>query len=588
MTKKSQHPLLYYIRLNPGFFFWGMFFLIITNILDGYWPMILKTGIDQITNKEAVAILQTTCLQLFGILVALAGTRFLWRILFGRYHTYAAEELRNRLFRHYLRMGPSFFQKNPLGELMSLITNDIQVFRNGIGSGVLILVDGIVIMIVVLPLMLAMNPSWTWKTLIFLPLVPILIWQIHKMIFERYFIQQDKLAALSGVSQEIVSGIRVIKSFAQENNQLANYNTYSKTLEEHSNRVARVDSLFVPIMQFGVITGTVILLFISGQDVIAGVATVGTFVAFQRYILKMVWPMTALGLGISQFQKGMASYARIKNVLDQTSDIPDHGTRELKNFESLEVRNLTFAFGDSQKPTLKDVSFTLRRGETLGIVGTVGSGKSTLLNLLNRLYPAPENSILINGYDIAEYTQNSLREQFVFIPQEPFLFSVSVDENIRYGMTSEMQEPAEHWAELVDIRGEIESLPAGFASQLGERGVNLSGGQKQRLTIARGLIKRSSVIFLDDSLSAVDTKTEHAIQRDVFAKSTEQTKVIVSHRVSSVQNSDQILVLNNGSVEAIGTHHELLESSPTYRRMVDIQKHQGEEKGDETRDEVPS
>lgn len=571
----NRHPLWYYIRKNKKHFSLGMFFLILTNIADGLYPLILKKGIDQISDGLSMKDIGPTALLFFATMATLAATRYGWRVFFGRYHTLAAEDLRNRIFHHLTTMGPQFFKRNPIGELMSLITNDVQSFRQAIGSGVLILVDGFVIILIVLPLMIWMEPEWTVKTLIFLPLVPFLIWKVTKLIFERYKIQQDKLSELSGFSQEIVSGVRVIKSFAREKDQLNAYNNLSSNYEKVCNRVASVDSLFSPVMQFGVATGTVILFFVASDDLLAGTATIGTFVAFQRYISKMVWPMTALGLGFSQFQKGMASYSRIKNVLLSKTDIPDEGCVEIKDFEKLKVQNLSFQFPEANTPALKDISFEIQAGQKVGLVGPVGSGKTTLLHLLTRLYPAPRNTVFINDHELHEISQRSLHMQVAFVPQEPFLFSESISENMGMGRdSSEALENEEilHWAQVVDIKKEVEELPHQFQSELGERGVNLSGGQKQRLTIARGLMTRAPMIILDDSLSAVDHKTEKTIQDQLSNQlDKKKTQLIVTHRLSAIENADQIIVLNQGTIEAIGTHKELIQKSPTYRRMAEIQ-----------------
>lgn len=575
-----QNPLWYYIRKHKKHFSLGMFFLLLTNTLDGLYPLILARGIDQIASGQPLREVGMTTLLFLGSMTLLAGSRFCWRVFFGRYHTLAAEDLRNRIFKHFTTMGPQFFKKNPIGELMSLITSDVQYFRRGIGSGVLVLVDGVSIICVVLPLMIWLNPHWTWKTLIFLPLVPFLILKVTRLIFKYYKIQQDRFAELSGISQETIAGIRVIKSFALENRRLQFYNQKSLEFEKSANRTAQVDSLFGPVMQFGVASGTVILLFVAADDVLTGAATIGTFVAFQRYISKMVWPMTALGMGLSQYQKGMASFERIKSILLEPTDIPDQGQIEIKSFESLEVKNLTYQFPENTQPTLKEISLKIQAGEKIGIVGPVGSGKTTLLHLLNRLYPAPLGTIFVNGHELTEITQRSLHSQIAMVPQEPFLFSESVSENMKMGLDDQTlaqieNHEVEHWASVVDIKHEVDALPHQFQSQLGERGVNLSGGQKQRLTIARGLMTRAPVLMLDDSLSAVDHKTEKVIQNQLHqqlnGQSFKKTQVIVTHRLSAIENADQIFVMNNGRIEATGTHQELMKSNSIYQRMAEIQ-----------------
>ncbi len=600
-----KNPLLFYIRQNQRSFVLGMIFLIITNSLDAAYPLFIKKVLDEVTAQGLPAILPNgftpsseaarniglNCGLFFLTMLGLAITRYCWRLFFGRYHTEAAEDLRNRIFKHLTTMGPSFFMKNSVGELLSVLVSDVQSFRNAIGAGVLIFFDGTIIIAIVLPLMIWLEPSWTWKTLIFLPLIPFMIKQLTKIIFATFKTQQTRLAELSGVSQEIVSGIRVIKSFAQESNRLKFYNRYNASYEEACLQTARWDALFMPVMEFGVASGSVILLFVAGPDVFSGAATIGTLVAFQRYISKMVWPMTALGMGYSQYQKGMASFSRIREIFTQQTDIPDNGHIELSQFKDLEVKNLSFRFPDGTENVLENINFQIKAGELVGLVGPVGSGKTTLLHLLTRLYPAQPGQVLVNGISLEQIRQENLHSLISMVPQEAFLFSETIAENMAFGLTKTQSEGEatteltnqkilSHWATAVDIENEISHLPQGFNSQLGERGVNLSGGQKQRLTIARSLITNAPVVLLDDSLSAVDVNTENKIKGSLKnlehnqSESNEpalRTRIIVAHRISSIENSDKIIVLNEGKVAAIGKHADLLKSCEIYQKMALIQ-----------------
>ncbi len=569
------NPIWFYIKTNKRPFIIGLSFLFVTNLLDSLYPLVLKQAIDLIVAKQSFESIFHVAILFFVLMSTLAVTRYYWRVFFGRYHTLAAEDLRNRIFQHITKMSPQFFSKNPVGELMSLITNDVQSFRQGIGSGILVLVDATTLVCFILPLMLKLNWYWTVCCLVFVPVVPFLIQKITNLIFKYYKEQQDSLSALSGVAQEIIAGIRVIKSFAQENNRLKIYNFKSSDFEQKSNRTARADAFFTPVMEFGVASGTVILLFIAADDVISGAASIGTLVAFQKYINKMVWPMTAFGLGFSQLQKGLASFERIKNLLEQKTEIPDDGKVQIKSFESLEVRGLNFQYSGSEILTLKNIHFKISKGQVVYLVGPVGSGKTTLLHLLNRLYAGPPNTIFINNIPIEQISQRSLHSQMVLVTQEPFLFSESVYENLVFAETEEKEQiDAKEWAQLVDIDQEIEKLPDQYNSLLGERGVNLSGGQKQRLTIARGLITRAPCLMLDDSLSAVDVKTEKAIQQRLQSQNPGQTQIIVSHRLNQAIDADLIIVMNNGEIEAQGSYHQLLNSSITFKKLVEIQAHE--------------
>lgn len=568
----TQRPLWFYIKNNPRAFSLGMLFLLITNTLDGLYPLLMKLAIDQIEKQVPLNDIARTCVIFFALMSGLAISRYAWRSFFGQFHTYAAEHIRQTIFRHITSLGPNFFQKKPVGELMSLMTNDVQSFRQAIGPGVLILADGIIIILVVLPIMAMLNWSWTWKTLVFLPLVPFLIWNIMRLIHKNYKIQQDRFSELTGVAQETVGGIRVIKSFAQEDNRTRLYNGVSAAFEKACNKVARVDAFFIPIMEFGITSGSVILLFIAKDDLFSGAVTLGTFVAFHRYIQKMVWPMTALGLGFSYFQKGYASFDRIKEVLHTESDIPDNGTHELRDFKTLEFKNVSYRHEGSSVNALTNVSFTLKAGDSLGIMGPVGAGKTTLLHLLTRLYPLQEGQILVNGIPIEHITQESLRRTFLLVPQEAFLFSESISENVSFGLPLRAsEEEILRMTEIVDLNKEIDALPHGYESQLGERGINLSGGQKQRLTIARGLILKTPVLVLDDSLSAVDTRTEKAIEEELAKSRSTLSRIIVAHRLSSLKGVDKLLILKDGQVEASGSYAEVLKSSPTFQKIVQIQ-----------------
>jgi len=567
-----KRPLLFYIKKNIRAFSFGLFFLLITNALDAVYPLILKYGIDNITEGKIDNLWKAAGLFLL-CMGTLSVTRYLWRTFFGTYHTLAAEDLRNRIFKHFTTMSSRFFQTNPLGELMSVIVNDVQSFRQGIGAGLLILVDGVLILLMVFPLMLSLNVAWTFKTLIFLPLVPFLIWKVMKMIYTTYQDQQEKLAELSAYSAETVSGIRVIKGFAQENHRLSLYNEYSKRFELSSVKVNQIDSLFGPVMQFGVASGTVILLFIASEDVLSGAVTVGTLVAFQRYITKMVWPMTALGLGLSQFQKGMASFKRISSYLNKQSEVQDHGKIVVSDFKNLEVKNLSFRYSDDSPWIFKNLNFKIDAGQSLAVIGSVGSGKTTLINLILRLFEAPKKTIFINNIPIEDVTLESLRQVLCLIPQEPFLFSDSIQENISFALNGKDAKVrnATDYAKAVDIHNEIMLLPDNYKSFLGERGVNLSGGQKQRLTLARGLIRHSQVVLLDDNLSAVDHETEEKIQSLLMQKSNEQTQIIITHRLSAAKHVTKILVLSNGQQEFFGNLSDANKYSETFNRISTIQ-----------------
>jgi ATP-binding cassette subfamily B multidrug efflux pump len=578
MSDLFQQPFRFYMKKHSRAFTLGVISLLFTNFFDVLTPLGLKLGIDAITGKDQPGLLRAILI-FVGLMMGVTLFRYLWRIYFGRFNHAVADDLRQRLFNKMTELGPSFYQKNPTGQLMSLITNDVNTFRMAIGPGSLILLDALFLILMILPVMVSLSPDWTWKTLILLPLVPFFMRRMEALIHTLYRFQQDRLADVSARAAEIVSGIRVIKGFAQEKNQLGSFNSESKKFELACNEMAKVDAAFQPVMEFAVASGSVILLWLCTPPVMRGTVTLGTFVAFHEYIKRMTWPMSAIGMGISMYEQGRASFDRIREVLMTETDIPDLGTQTVDAFESLEVRQLSYRHSGAPLDTLKNIQFKIEQGETVGLVGPVGSGKTTLLQLISRLHPLQSGEILINGIPIETIKRSSLAKLISVVPQDAFLFSDSVAANIGFGFDQlPPLEFIEEAARQVNMEREIRELPLKYQTFLGERGVNLSGGQKQRLTIARAMIRKTPVVLLDDSLSAVDANTERAIvaelkatRNDQVENAAKQTVLIVSHRLATLKHADRIIVFLRGEIEAIGAHEELLRTSPTYRRLHELQ-----------------
>ncbi|MCM2282584.1 MAG: ABC transporter ATP-binding protein/permease [Bdellovibrionaceae bacterium] len=572
----ATKPFRFYFRRDPKTFGLGVGALFFTNLLDTLTPLAMGLAIDMIRAKNLDGLARSIAAYC-ALMVGVAFFRYSWRIYFGHFHQAVANDLRNRIFVKLTTLGPSFYQKNPIGKLMSLITNDVNSFRMAIGPGTLVLLDAAFLTLMILPVMLTISVDWTWKTMILLPFVPFLMQRMEKLVHERYRIAQDKLADVSAQSQEIISGIRVIKSYAQESNKRAAFNQISRSYEHAQNRVSNVDSGFEPLMDFAVAAGGAVLLWVCSSDVVRGSITLGEFFMFYQYINKMIWPMSAIGIGLSMVQQGRASFDRVHEVLRTETDIPDEGNVNLTGFESLEIRGLTYQYPAGHAPVLHDIHVTVRAGETIGIVGPVGAGKSTLMQLICRLYPVESGKILVNGHSLETIRLASLRQTVSFVTQDAFLFSDTIAQNVALGLDEfPGAEAVRDVTRAVNIDQEIETLPERFDAYLGERGVNLSGGQKQRLTIARALIRKAPVIILDDSLSAVDGNTEKAIVgalRDALSsrESRRQTTFLVSHRLATLKHADRIVVLSEGRVEAIGPHEHVLSLSPTYRRLHQLQ-----------------
>jgi ATP-binding cassette subfamily B protein len=581
MPQVTLRFFLYYYRRFKKHFWLGISMLLITDLLDVIPPLILKQGIDQATERAGADALLKTGITFAVLVTGLAFVRYLWRLHFGRFHQNVARDLRNRLFEKLTVLGPSFYQKNPTGELMSLLNNDIEAIRMGIGPGLLVLTDALFYFLTIPPIMIWISPGLTWKTLILMPFLPVFVNWLGNIVNKRFEKVQELFSRMSGVTQENISGIRTVKSYAQEKNQIDYFNSISAQWRDASLAEARADSWMHPVMEFCVTVGVVALLIWGSRDVLSGALTVGSFVAFHRYIIRMVWPMTAVGWGASLVQQGRASLKRVQEFLETEVEVPSPtqglaGLPPVTSPEALEgpieFRDLSFTYPETTRPVLQNISLTIQPGESLGIVGTVGCGKTTLVNLLCHLFEVERGQIFVNGHDIRDIDLRTLRQHITLVPQETFLFSEKIAENMAFGSEVALEAAAlKRAAQTARIEQEIEKLPEGYNTYLGERGVNLSGGQKQRLTITRALLRRSPVIVFDDSLSAVDAETEALILKRLRQDTENLTTIIISHRLTSLALCDRIAVLKDGRIEAIAAPGMLARISSTYRDLLSLQ-----------------
>ncbi len=580
-------PVASYVRKFWKPFSLGTLTLAFTNLFDVLTPFALMKAIDAIANRDMTALTRAVGLYLL-FMAGAVSFRHQWRVHFGRFHHSVAEDLRNRLFQKYTSLGPRFFEKNPTGELMSLMINDVNTFRMGVGPGLLILMDGILLIAFIVPFMISISWEWTWKSLVLIPLIPFVIRFMEDRIGRVSRKNQNDLAALSGYTQELVTGIRVVKGFSQEENRQQRHREFSQVYADSSNLLARYDAFFEPALQIGVAAGSVILLAWGSKDVLSGAVTLGTFVAFHEYIKRMIWPMAALGSGFSMLSQARSSYDRMANVFQTNPEVQGEGSRTISKIDSIEVKNLSYTYPDSQLPALSGLNFTLKAGQRLGIIGPVGSGKSTLVHLLTRIREVPRGTVFVNGptaTDIRDLDVQAWRMLLAVTPQEAFLFSQTIENNLLFGRDHREadlpHDDALAVADAVRIRQEVERLPLAFRAWLGEKGVNLSGGQRQRMTMARSLAQiaeghpatRAQLVILDDSLSAVDTKTERELLDYLKTDDTKSpvTMIVISHRVPAVRDCDLIMVLNNGEIEFLGRHDDALKNSETYKNLCALQ-----------------
>jgi ATP-binding cassette subfamily B protein len=462
-----------------------------------------------------------------------------------------------------------------------------------LGAGLLTLADSIFYFMTVPVAMFLLSPKLTLLAFMPLPIIPWLVMRNEREIHQRYDRVQEQFSRISSMTQESLNGVRVLKAFAQEELQTERFKKECNRLLDLNLRLARVQTSFGPTLDFTMSLGMVLLLFVGGRELIqngdaAGALTLGTFVAFQRYIQKMVWPMAALGMALSTYQRSVSSAKRLNEVFQIQTDVPDsRATLDYrvpagfsptgwKTDGRIELRNLSFRFPGTDKQVLKGLNLTIEPGERVALVGSIGSGKSALLSLIPRLYPVTEGMLYIDGIDVNCWDLQELRKQVGYVSQDVFLFSETVLENLAYSLHSEKHpdlfSQVEPQTRRAQVHDDILGLVDGYQTRVGERGVNLSGGQKQRLTIARALVKEPSILVLDDALSSVDVRTEEKIMQGLKSRSGRNTELIAAHRISTIHDADTIVVIERGQIIQKGTHAELLmDSQGLYRRFVEQQ-----------------
>jgi ATP-binding cassette subfamily B multidrug efflux pump len=479
---------------------------------------------------------------------------------------------KNQIYQHYQSLPLAFYRRHSTGDLMSRISEDVGRVRMYLGPGIMYFLQLVLLFVLVVPLMLLVNVRLTVLTLLPLPILSVSIFYVNNLIERKSDDIQKALSAMTTFTQEAFSGIRVLKSFVRQQDSYEQFQVSTNEYKDKSLSLNFVNSLFFPLIMFLVGISTIVTVWIGGQEVIRGTITTGSIAEFIIYVNLLTWPVTALGWTSSLVQRAEASQARINEFLDEKTDIVSRQNVAKPIAGDIVFDHVTFTYPDTGIQALRDVSFRIRPGQTLAVIGNTGSGKSTIAALLCRLYDVTSGAIQVDSTDVRDYALTSLREQIGYVPQDVFLFSDSIRHNINFGLDQPDEEKMAQAARDADVYENIIRFPEGFDTKVGERGITLSGGQKQRVSMARALVKEPKILILDDSLSAVDTKTENAILDSLQRVMKNRTSLIISHRVSSVKLADEILVLDDGQIVQHGTHAALMaEPEGLYRALYERQ-----------------
>lgn len=583
----------YYLKNAPVLLL-GLLALLMVDYIQLLIPQFYRLVINGVNLGQVVVngqtlpftkevLLQHICLPMIWIVVLMVIGRFLWRICFFGSAVRVAANLRERMFDHSRQLSQQYYQVNKVGNLMSLYTNDIDTIQECFGDGILMFFDALVLGLMALYKMWRMDYKLT-----LLALIPALIMfgigtVMGTAMTKRWEERQQAFSDLSDFAQENFSGIAVIKAFVKELKELMAFRKLNKQNEEINVIYTKIATLLEVLVTLFVESVICVILGYGGYLVYQGRFNAGQLVEYIGYFEAIVWPIMAISMLIEKTSRGKASLNRITELLDAPIDVADRpGVQELQNPQgSVEFRHLTFRYPDGEYDVLQDISFTIHPGESVGIVGKTGAGKTALVDLLLRTYNVPDGTLFVDGKDVNTLSIHSVRAACAYVPQDNFLFSDTIAHNIGFGVDDASPEMIDHAASLADVRDNIVDFKDGYETVLGERGVTVSGGQKQRISIARALLKDAPILILDDSVSAVDTRTEKIILDNLKSSRANKTTLLIAHRISTVERLDKIIFLDDGRIEAVGPHDELYTSCPKYRRMVDLQRLEDEAGGDD-------
>ena len=573
----GRHINRYYLKY-AGWIIFGLLSLVAVDGMQLLVPQLYGTVVDGMSGKidgfDLNYILDRICMPMVGIILTVAFGRFVWRYCFFGAGIRMEEDLRNRMFSHARNLSREYYQVNKVGDLMSLFTNDLDTVQECYGWGIMMMFDAVFQGVLALIKMFQMDALLTVFSFIPMLFLMAAATVVGKQLTKKWDARQEAYSRLSDFAQESFSGIAVVKAFVKEALDLMAFKKLNKENEDTNVEHTKASVLMRILVMLFVESVICVILGYGGYLVHKGSFTAGNLLTFIGYFNLVIWPVMAVSELIDMGSRGKASLERISKLLDAPIDVKDApNVEELTDPKgTIEFRDLTFRYPDGEFDALRNVSFTIEAGENVGLVGKTGSGKTTLVDLILRTYNVPDGTVFIDGRDVNTLSIRSVREACAYVPQDNFLFSDTIERNIAFGMGDIDRTKVEEAAVLADVDGNIRDFQKGYETMLGERGVTVSGGQKQRISIARALMKDAAILILDDSVSAVDTKTETAILQNLRNTRNGKTTILIAHRISTIEKMDKILFIDDGKLAAVGSHEQLYETNAEYRKMVDLQK----------------
>ena len=572
--------LLDYLRHYKWVLVAAFFGLLITRFLDAITPLLMKMAIDSLSDPEIPPNVLVPALGMIGIVVVRFFIFVVSRRAMRRISIAVAYDLRKRVFNHIQPQGPNFFNKFSTGDLMSRTINDINMVRMVVSFGAVDLILFIFTLATGAYFMWMLSPDLAVWVVAPLPLLALVGFLLARRMFPYYRDQQEAMAAVNTFTQENLNGIRTIQAMSQEEQEIKSFFQVSTRYAQKVYRATRYNAWINLIMPLISIAPPAFLIFVGGALVLNGEITLGTYTAFTGYMWMVIWPVRFIGMQLSMFVAAAAGTQRLFEILDYEHEIKDSPRQSIPSHLEgrIEFRDLTFSHPGAARPTIENVSLMVEPGETVAILGRVGSGKSTLLKAIIRLIDTPEHSVFIDGQDISNFPVRELRKVVALVPQDPFLFSTTLRENLTYDLPE--REDPELWiaADAAGLTDAIKEFSEGLSTMVGERGQTLSGGQKQRATLARGLVRRSPILLLDDCFSAVDTETEEKILSGLTRLRQDRTTLLISHRVSTARHADRILIIDNGRISESGTHDQLIALGGYYADLAAVQSDQDQDR----------